>query len=109
MAEKINDFKNILSKGRELIEKYYNSDERVRTVSVRLLEHHTDFCEMIADWMKEKASGNNDAAKKLFDEMRIKMGAIEPEIQLYFDHNMCFSELARAQNLTAKNTEFSTY
>ena len=109
MVGKIESVKEITKAGRELIRSHYNSDYRVRTVSVRLLEHHADFCELVCDWMAEKARGENEKAGELLDKLRLHMGKKEPEIQLYLDHSMCISTLIHAQRLEAKSTEFSTY
>jgi len=43
MLDSIKSVKNIVADGRRLIEKNYNSDYRVRTVSIRLLEFHAKF------------------------------------------------------------------
>ena len=83
----------IVKEGRELIKAHYNNDERIRTVSVRLLEHHADFAEMHAAALYEKALGHDDECKALGEEFRIKFGKREVEIQPYFDQYECFNYL----------------
>ena len=78
--------------GRELIKEHYDSDYRIRTVSVRLLEKHADFCELVADWMAAKARGELDKAMELFNKAQIESGKIETEYEKYFDHSIYFTE-----------------
>ena len=83
----------ITKEGRELIKKYYNSDCRVRTVSVRLLEHHADFADMLAAALYEKALGNDEKCAELGEKMRIEFGKRETAIERYYDHCICFRYL----------------
>ena len=78
-------FGEIEAEGRLLIEKYYNSEYRFRTVSVRLLEHHLDMCHDFAKIMAAKAVGNDERASELFEEFRISFGKRECEIERYCD------------------------
>jgi hypothetical protein len=80
------------------IESHYNSDVRVRTVSVRLLEFHADYAEMFANAIKEKALGNDEKAQKLFNEMRIECGKREIEFERWFDHCQTFNYLTSLAN-----------
>ena len=84
---------SIVSEGRELIKEYYNSDYRVRTVSVRLLEHHADFAEMLAAALYEKALGNDEGCAELGEKMRLEFGKREAELEKYYDHCICFRYL----------------
>ena len=92
-AKNIAKVPEIVSRGRELIREHYNSDYRVRTVSVRLLEHHADFAEMHAAALYEKALGNDERALELGKNFRIEFGRRECEIQRYFDQYECFMYL----------------
>ena len=98
MAERIATIREITSKGRRLISSHYNSDYRVRTVSVRLLEFHADFCDMISDWMAAKARGEIELAAELLEKARIECGRHEAEFERYFDHALYFSEYTHCQN-----------
>ena len=91
-AEKIASIRELTKKGRELIKAHYNSDYRVRTVSVRLLEMHAEFCDRTSDWMAAKARGELDEAQRLYDVARIEIGKYEKEFEVYFDHSQFFSE-----------------
>ena len=80
----------IVAKGRELIKAHYNSDHRVRTVSVRLLEHHADYAEAHGRGLYEKTLGHDEEATKIYNDLRLDFGRREPELQPYLDHCMCF-------------------
>ncbi len=92
MAKSIASIREITKGGRKLIKDHYDSDYRVRTVGVRLLEKHADYCDLISDWMGAKARGEFELAKELLEVARIEAGKIEVEFRRYFDHGMAFSE-----------------
>jgi hypothetical protein len=85
--------KEIVKEGRELIASHYNSDVRVQTVSVRLLEKHAEYCEGLAEVLIERAKGNLDRAMELYNEFRVRFGRHEAEIQSYFDQVIYFSSM----------------
>ena len=87
---------DITKKGRKLIQAHYNSDYRVRTVLIRLLEKHAVFCDLISAWMSAKANGELERAKELYEHARVEFGKYEVEIEKYFDHFIYFSEYLRA-------------
>jgi hypothetical protein len=58
----LDEVAKIVEEGRKLIAEHYNSEYRVRTVSVRLLELHALYSELFANALKEKALGHDDAA-----------------------------------------------
>ena len=83
---------------RELIKKYYNSEHRLHTVSVRLLEHHADFADMMADALIAKANGNDAEASRLYDALRLEFGKREAAIEPYYDHGLAFISLDKIFN-----------
>ena len=85
--------KDIVKEGRELIASHYNSDDRVRTVSVRLLEKHAEYCEGLSEVLIERAKGNLDLAMEKYDEFRISFGKHECEIQSCFDQVIYFTSM----------------
>ncbi|MBQ6876577.1 MAG: DUF4838 domain-containing protein, partial [Lachnospiraceae bacterium] len=97
-AEKIASIREITKKGRELIKANYNSEYRVRTVSMRLLERHAEFCDLISDWMAAKARGDLEEAMRLYNVARVECGRFEVEFEEYFDHCLYFSEYFHTQN-----------
>ena len=91
--EEILSVKEDIAEGRRLIESHYNSEYRIRTVSVRLLEIHARFVEMLAEALGEKCIGNNDAATELFRKTRVEIGKEEARIETFFDHGLWFGHL----------------
>lgn len=100
MAKKIATIRDITKEGRELIKSHYNSDYRVRTLGIRLLEKHALFCDLISDWIAAKARGEIELAKELLEKARIECGKFEAEYEKYFDHGMYFLEYA--SNMSTK-------
>ena len=85
--------RSITAEGRKLIESHYNMPYRVQTVSVRLLELHALFCELLADAMIPKSQGEDDKAMELFQIMKAEMGKYESYFQTCYDHGLAFYSL----------------
>ena len=100
-----NGIADILTKGRALVEKYYNSDERVRTVSVRLLEKHLTYCDYFARLTVAKAKGNDLLSKQIFTEYREYFGKLEYEMRPYFDNFLFFRKAESIFSLTESNLD----
>ena len=98
-AEVIKFVFDTIKRGRALVHSHYDSPYRVMTVSVRLLEAHADFCEMLAKWMIAKASGFDSEAASLFQKFRVQVGKIELRFRKYYDHTLFFNEYLNAQKL----------
>ena len=94
-AKNLDALEDIISEGKALIEKNYNSDYRVRTASVRLLEKHVEFCRGLAKAVKFKAVGKDAEAKDAFNEIRVAFGKYECEIETCFDHQLYFARYNR--------------
>ena len=108
--EDLRAVKSVVAEGRELIKAHYNSDYRVRTVSVRLLEFHADFAEMLADVLSEKCVGNDEAAIEKIQNMRIKCGSRELEFERWYDHSSWFGHnLKWATASTKRGEEFRDF
>lgn len=104
-AERIASIRDITEKGRALIKAHYNSEYRVRTVSVRLLEKHALFCDLISDWMATKAKGDVEESLSLYDTARMEAGKFEIEFGEYFDHALYFGEYYWTQNQKTPSRE----
>ncbi len=104
-AKKLIQIREITKEGRALIKAHYNSDIRIRTVCVRLLEHHADFCDLISDWLLAKANGETERATELYDKARIEFGKREAEIQLFFDHTMYFGDYEWANKVNPSSDD----
>ncbi|MBQ2876701.1 MAG: DUF4838 domain-containing protein [Clostridia bacterium] len=79
----------VIERGRALIKEHYDSDIRVQTVAVRVLEAHTIYAESLALALEAKAVGDDDRASELFVEMMDKMGKLEAKIERYYDFTQC--------------------
>ncbi|MBR2431477.1 MAG: hypothetical protein IKB23_01030, partial [Clostridia bacterium] len=62
-------------------------------VSVRLLEFHALYSEMLADALVEKAVGNDEAAAELLRKMRVECGKREVAFERWYDQYMAFYKL----------------
>ena len=82
--------KTILKDGGELIKSHYNSDVRVQTVAVRLLEMHAEYLLLIADAFIKKALGEDEEAKALFKAAADEIGKREIEFEPFYDHTLAF-------------------
>ena len=71
--------------GRTLIDSHYNSDVRVRTVAVRLLEKYLRYATLVADVASAKARGLSDLAEKNFEIFAKEFAEMEREILPYAD------------------------
>ncbi|MBE6644579.1 MAG: DUF4838 domain-containing protein [Ruminococcaceae bacterium] len=89
-VESIKKAYGIIEEGRELIKEHYNSDHRVRTVSVRLLEFHARYAELFANALCLKAVGDDEGAIALGEKMRDECGRREIEFERWYDHGMYF-------------------
>ncbi len=94
-AKSLNALDDVLAEGMALIEEHYNSDYRVRTAAVRLLEKHVELCRGLAKAVKLKAVGKDAEAKDAFNELRIAFGKYECEIETCFDHQLYFARFNR--------------
>ena len=94
-VENLRRGKEIVKEGRELISKHYNSEYRIRTFSVRLLEKHADYMELFADALIPKAVGDDKKASDAYAVMRETMGRAELGIQTCYDHGLVFYALNR--------------
>ena len=101
-TERLSRVREITTRGRELIRTHYNSDARVQTVSVRLLERHAELCDMLADALIERTRDNLAEALELFHKARVEFGKYEREIERYFDHFLCFDSLRTIFNAPAE-------
>lgn len=95
-AEKIRAVSAVLAKGKELIESHYNSDDRIKTVSVRILEEHAGYIEQLAKVFSLRADGEKEKALEAFDELQAYINSREIYTEPYFDHNLASDHLKKA-------------
>ena len=87
-AENLRRIPTLVASLRELIEANYNSEYRVGTVGVRLLEYFADYAEGLSRALVEKALGNEEEAHRLGTEFLNEFGSKEIYIENYYDHFM---------------------
>ena len=102
-AEKLRGIKIVTDKGRALIRSHYNSPDRVKTASVRVLEHHADFCDMLAKAFAYKADGLHREALIAFNELVDEMSRREIYLETFFDLFQAISHLGQIIKLHAED------
>jgi len=94
VAEKIEkELPSVLKEGEELVRNHYNSDVRVETVTVRLLEHYIELVKWFGKVIAKKAVADDEAAEALYNEFEETFGKKECEIERYFNHCFFFNFL----------------
>ena len=96
----LDEAEKILAVGEELVKSHYNSDDRIKTASVRLMEKHIEYVRGYIGMFRCKAVGDDEQAIKLFDEFCDSFGRYEPEIELCYDHLIFTSTLNRIIKMT---------
>ena len=88
MAKEFEKVPEIVSRGRAVIKKYYNSDVRVQTAAVRLLELHADFATAYAKALYYMALGDDVRAVEEYEKLIDEMGCREAEFEGWYDFNL---------------------
>ena len=97
---------DILPEGERLVKEHYNSEYRIRTVSVRLLEFHIKYSKLLADCFVEKAVGNDERAEKLLEIAKAECGKYELAFERMYDHDLYFrflTNLFKSRTVTGGN------
>jgi len=100
-TENIIQAREVLEEGKKLIAEHYNSDYRVRTASIRLLEVHSKYSEIMTEPLLAKALCEHDKADELFAVAKAEIGKYELSMERYYDHGLAF---ATWQSLFRKRT-----
>ena len=108
-AEDLAQVKEITKKGRALMKAHYNMPYRVQTVSVRLLEMHAGYADLLAEAMAAKARGEDDEADRLFAHMKAEVGKDEVYFQTCYDHGLAFYSLKRIFDKRTQTKELILY
>ena len=98
----------ILDEGEELVRSHYNSDERVRTFSVRLMEMHIKYCRLFSDIFRSKAVGKDAEALEKFYKLCDEIGKYEVQFEMCFDFLIYTSNLMRIVNTETKLSDLTT-
>ena len=94
-AENMKKAEKILDGAEKLISDHYNSEYRVRTVSVRLIELHAKYARLMIAPLLAKASGDHDKADELMESVQREMGKYELAFERWYDHGLVFATWAR--------------
>ena len=95
VIEKLRRADEVIDVGRELIRSHYNSDVRVRTVSVRILEYHIKYTESIVKMILSRIDGDEQSAKDTYAEMLAEYARVAHEFEYYVDPYQTFGEIGR--------------
>ncbi len=87
-AEKLRHTPEVLAKGADLIKSHYNSDDRIKTVSVRLLEEHAKHFALLANAFSYKADGQSEKALEEFWKLTRMLREREVYYEKYFDYSI---------------------
>ena len=96
----------VIGCGRKLVKENYDSEIRVRTVGIRLLEHYLDLCEGLGKIIARKAVGDDGSAEALYYDFEEAFGRRECEIERYFNHCFFFNFLHYIVFDNKSKTEF---
>ena len=94
-AERLAAVKALAAEGRAIAKAHLAMPNRPQTVSMRLLLRHAEYIEGVAQFMAEKALGNDDAARELATAFFHNFGKYEFEIERYFDFFLASHHLLR--------------
>lgn len=102
---------DILPEGERLVKEHYNSEYRIRTVSVRLLEFHIKYSKLLADCFVEKAVGNDARAEELMEIAKAECGKYELAFERMYDHDLYFrflDSLFKSRTVKGGNEEIES-
>ena len=104
-VDSIKSAKAIIAEGRKLIEKNYNMPYRMGTYSVRLLELHADYADMLTDVFVAKAAGDDEEADKRYKILNDEMSRREVYFETCYDHALLFNAFSTVINKRTKYSE----
>ena len=96
--------KEICTRAREVVKSLRQKEYRVRTVSMRLLEYHLEYAELLAEAYIPKALGKDDEAFARYQTLVDTMARHEVTIEKYYDHCLMANALKVVfQNMVSHN------
>jgi len=103
-AKLLESVPSIVEKGKAIVEDHYNSSDRVKTVSARLLEFHCEYALLLAEAMKLKAVGRDDEALEYaLTTLASYVSEQEKSFEKYFDFDLTMRQIRIL--LKKKNTQ----
>ncbi len=104
-AKKLSRVKEVVEGGKRLILEHYNSVDRIKTASVRILEMHALYCTMLAAAAAYKALGDEKNASLAFDEFQDYLNKTEIYTEKYLDHYLASFQLEWSIKGNRKKTD----
>ena len=95
VIEKLRGIYAVIEKGRKLIKDHYDSDFRMQTVSVRILERHAYYTERVVRMLLSRIDGDQAAAEKAYEELFRDFCSLECEMELYADPYQTLGQIKR--------------
>ena len=93
-AVQLEEIQSIVEDGKRLIESHYNSEDRVKTVSVRLLEVQAGYAPLLAQATILKAQEKTEEALDyLTSEIAPYLSRLESAFETYFDFDLTLRQL----------------
>ena len=102
LAEKIRTVPKITAEGLKIIRENFNSPYRIRTFSMKLLEMHAEYANLLAEALAFKAVGADKSAWEGYYNLRDTIGKYESEFESVYDHGLAMNSLKN--NVFAKLT-----
>ncbi len=104
-AKKLAAVKVLAAEEREIAAAHMTMPTRPQTVSYRMLLAHADYIELLADVIEQKALGNEDKAKELFEVFKKEAGKLEFQWERYYDHFLAGKNVDAIINTVGKQLE----
>ena len=87
-AENLAKVKAIAEEERAFASAHLAMEDRPKTVSMRNMLRHADYCEGLASALIETARGDSETAKHIFTDFLADFGKHEVELERYFDQGL---------------------
>ncbi|MBE6645310.1 MAG: DUF4838 domain-containing protein, partial [Ruminococcaceae bacterium] len=93
LAKKIRTVPSITAEGLKIIRDNFNSPYRIRTFSMKVLELHAEYANLLAEALAFKALGLDKSAWEKYYILRDTIGKYEAEFQGVYDHGLAMNSL----------------
>ncbi|MDO4846366.1 MAG: DUF4838 domain-containing protein, partial [Oscillospiraceae bacterium] len=93
----------IAEEERAFAKEHLAMEDRPKTVSMRLLLRHADYCEGLARVLIETAKGNDEKAYELYRDFLADFGKYELELERYYDQGLagvCLRKLVKPAKMS---------
>jgi len=94
-AEKLCDVKACAADMRAYLDGIDESESALVKKSLELIREHTDYAEMVADFIKAYALADKETAREKYELFKTEMSKREPRLERYLDHWLAVAYLER--------------